>query len=449
MDDEPIGFHLEQAQRYLHELAPDDPHAAELAVAAGRRLASAGLRVHRQGDSPAAATLLARATTLLPGAACIAADLLCELAAAEWSTGDAAGAAVTLERALEAARSQQDLRAELRARVELANLHIFTGPEGSADELLAVAQEAIRVFEQHDDARSLGRAWLHVGFVHGGVRRQNEEWRRAAERALELYRRTGWSAATCIGDLASALLTGPVPARAARARCRELLAQSADDRLARAHVLVALAGLEAMLRRFASARRLVAEARTIYEETGFALAVVSRSDRNLGRIELLARRPAAAARVFHSCCKTFERTGDRGSLATTAAELAEALFRTEQREDAEAWAAVSEGAATTEDLGAQYRWRGVKAKVLAAAGIHAEAFDLAQQAVAMTEQTDATNERAEALSNLAHVHSFAGDAGPAAAAARQALTLFEQKENEAAAAQARMFLRSVALPPHV
>lgn len=447
-DDALVGFHLEQSHRYRLELAADDPRTEELAVAAGRRLESAGLRAHRQGDSPAAATLLARATRLLPMADCVARDLLCELAIAEWSTGDAGRAMLTLERAVEAARAQRDLRAELRARLELSNLRIFTGPQGSGDDLLELAHEGIPVFEQHDAARSLGRAWLHVGFVEGGVRRRNEDWRQAAELALVQYRRTGWSAATCIGDLASALLTGPVPARAARARCRELLAESRDDRLARAHVLVALAGLEAMLRRFAPARRLVAEARAIYEETGFALAVVSRSDRNLGRIELLARRPAEAARVFHMCCETFERTGDRGSLATTAAELAEALFRGRRHEEAAAWASVSENVATDDDLGAQYRWRGVAAKVIAGAGRHAEALQFAQQAVAIVEQTDATNERAEALSNLAYVHRAVGDAARAASVARQALRLFEEKENEAAAAQTRTFLHSVAPPPH-
>ncbi len=447
-EDELVGFHLERAHRYRLQVAPNDPHTAGLAVAAGRRLGTAGVRAHQRGDSPAAASLLSRAVALLPVGDCVAEDLFCELATAQWSMDDAALATASLDRAREAARAQRDLRAELRARIELANLHVFTDTEGAGDELLELAHEAIPLFTQYDDARSLGRTWLHVGFVKGGVRRRNEEWRHAAEQALEFYRRTGWSSATCVGDLASALLLGPVPANAARTRCRQLLAESRDDRLARAHVLVALAGLEAMLRRFAQARRLVAEARSIYEEAGFMLAVTSRSDRNLGRIELLARRPAAAARVLRSCCETFERTGDRGSLATTAAELAEALFRGQHRDEAAKWAAVSEALATQEDLGAQCRWRGVKAKLLAAARDHSEALDLALEAVRIAGRTDATNEQAEALASLAHVFRYAGDANRADAAAEDALALFEQKENEAAAAQTRRFLGRVALPSH-
>jgi tetratricopeptide (TPR) repeat protein len=448
-EDELLGFHLEQAYAYRRELSPNDPHAAGLALAAGNHLRAAGFRAHKRGDSPAAATLLARAASLLPARECSADDLLCELAIAEWSAQDARRAAATLERAVDVAHTERDLRAELRARIELANLRFFTGPDAMGDELLGLAQQATAVFDQYDDARSLGRTLLHVGFLHGGVRRQNEAWREAAERALDEYRRTEWSAASCIGDLAAALVSGPVPARAARARCRELLAESKDDRLARAHVLVGLGALDAMLRRFAAARSKLADARAIYEESGFTLAVVTRVERNLGRAELLARRPEEAARVFRSCCDTFERTGDRGSLATTAAELAEACFRMRQHDDAARWAAVSERAATNEDVGAQNRWRSVKAKLLAQAGCSVEARNLAQQAVALTERTDATNERADARLSLAWVYRAAGDVKGAAAAAERALRLYEEKENEAAAAQARSFLRAIALPSRV
>jgi tetratricopeptide (TPR) repeat protein len=389
---------------------------------------------------------LARTVDVLPLADCVAADLLCELGVAEWSMGAAARAAATVERAVDAALSQRDLRAELRARIELAHLRLFVDAKDSTDELLELAAEAVPIFERYDDARSLGRTWLHVGFARGGVQRRNEEWRRAAEQALEHYRRTAWSPATCIGDLAAALMVGPVPARAARERCRELLAESHADRLSCAHVLVALAGLEAMLRRFARARRLIAEASATYEEIGFTRAVTSRANRNLGRIELLAQRPAAAAAVFRACCESFERDEDNGSLATTAAELAEALYRQGAHDEAEAWALVSAGRAAEDDLGAQYRWRGVMAKVLVGAGRLEEAEGLAREAVEITSRTDATNERGDALLSLAFVLRDSGDLRGASRTAEDGLVLFEEKENEAAAAQARSFLQAVALP---
>jgi DNA-binding SARP family transcriptional activator/tetratricopeptide (TPR) repeat protein len=444
-DDALVGFHLEQAYRCRHDLAPKDPHTEAIAVAAGRRLAAAGLLAHRRGDSPAAADLLARATMLLPLADSVTRDLFCELAIAEWSLGDIERAAETLDRAIEAALKQQNRRAELRARIELANLRVFTEPEGGTEELLGLVEDALPLFEQHDDFRSLGRAWLHFGFVQGGVRRQNDAWRDATERALANYRRTGWSGATCVGDLASALLLGPTPARAARARCRELLAESGEDRLAAAHVQVALGGLEAMLGEFAEARRLIAEARAIYQDTGFALAVAGRADRSLGRIELLADRPEEAERVLRSCCEWLERAGERIALATTAAELAEALYRGGRHVEAVTWLDVSRRTAPPDDLGAQYRWRGVNAKVLAAAGDLAAAAELARGAVELTRQTDALNEQGEALLSLAEVLRFARETHDALSTAECALALFEQKENEAAAAQARRFVDEIAV----
>jgi DNA-binding SARP family transcriptional activator len=443
-EDAIVGHHLEQAYRYRNELGPPDPHTEGLAVAAGRRLSSAGLVAHQRGDSPAAADLLDRATRLLPQSDTVASDLLCELAIAEWSRDDAPRALETLDRAIAAARLQQSERAELRARVEQANLQAWT--EGRADELLRLAEDALPVFEQFEDARALGRTWLHVGWVLGGVQRQNEAWRDATERALAHYRRTSWSVATCVGDLASALLLGPVPATAARARCRELLDDPEHDRLARAHVQVALAGLEAMLKRFAEARRLIARARTVYEESGFVLAVAGRSDRSLGRIELLAQRPREAELVFRSCCETFERTGDRASLATTASELAEALYRRREYPEASRWIAVAEEVVAENDRGAQWRWRSVKAKLCAATGDTATARELAEAAVEITLGSDALNERGDALVGLAEVLRHADKPVDAADAARQACALYRQKENRVAAGQAQKLVDALGQP---
>src|SRR5262249_58517125 len=63
--DELIGFHLEQAHRYLAELAPDSGAARALAAEAGDYLAAAGLRAVKSRDAPAASNLLTRAISLL------------------------------------------------------------------------------------------------------------------------------------------------------------------------------------------------------------------------------------------------------------------------------------------------------------------------------------------------------------------------------------------------
>src|SRR5205823_2908073 len=59
--DEILGYHLEQASRYLDELGRPD---GELALSAGDHLAAAGKRASRRGDARAAAGLLERSLEL-------------------------------------------------------------------------------------------------------------------------------------------------------------------------------------------------------------------------------------------------------------------------------------------------------------------------------------------------------------------------------------------------
>ena len=62
--DEILGYHLEQACRYRAELGLDDD--GNLAAAARRRLAAAGVRARVRGDELAAVNLLERAVALVP-----------------------------------------------------------------------------------------------------------------------------------------------------------------------------------------------------------------------------------------------------------------------------------------------------------------------------------------------------------------------------------------------
>src|SRR4249920_424691 len=64
--EEILGYHLEQAHRYLSELGPLDEQGLALGADGSRRLASAGRRAFARGDAPAAVNLLGRAAALLP-----------------------------------------------------------------------------------------------------------------------------------------------------------------------------------------------------------------------------------------------------------------------------------------------------------------------------------------------------------------------------------------------
>ena len=63
--EEILGYHLEQAFRYLSELGPLDDHGRALGADASRRLAAAGRRAFARGDVPAAVNLLGRAAGVL------------------------------------------------------------------------------------------------------------------------------------------------------------------------------------------------------------------------------------------------------------------------------------------------------------------------------------------------------------------------------------------------
>ena len=63
--EEILGYHLEQAYRYLFQLGPIDDHARTIGERAATKLAATGRRAFERGDMAAAANLLERATALL------------------------------------------------------------------------------------------------------------------------------------------------------------------------------------------------------------------------------------------------------------------------------------------------------------------------------------------------------------------------------------------------
>ena len=80
---------------------------------------------------------------------------------------------------------------------------------------------------------------------------------------------------------------------------------------------------------------------------------------------------------------TLERMGETNYISTTAALLAEVLYRQGDLDGAEEHTRISEELAAHDDVSSQFRWRSVRAKILASRGEAAEAEKLAREAVAM------------------------------------------------------------------
>jgi DNA-binding SARP family transcriptional activator len=438
MQDELVGYHLEQAYRYRAELGRVDRHARGLAADAGDRLGTAGIRAWKRADVAAAVNLLARATALLPSTSDHRRELLCELGVALRAGGEIEQSKRVLAEAAETAAAVPDRRLELRARIELGDIEVHTDPGADTDAFLALASSSIPVFESVEDDRALGRTWLLIGYVQGGHRCLNRAWAEAAERSLGYYRRSGWPPGTCLGNIAAALYHGPTPVSEGIERCARLLDET-DDRSAEANVQVLLGGFKALQGSFAEARALVDEATMTFEELGQAVQGTHNARWMSSQIELLAGDSAAAAAHLSAICE-FYRAADHGSfLATAGAELAEAYYRLGLDDDAERWTRVSENHAGPADLSAQFSWRGVRAKVFARQGRPDPGERLARESLTLVERSDALNQHAKALLDLAEVMRLRGSGSPAKHIGA-ALALYAAKENAVGTEEAQRLL---------
>src|SRR3954453_1096200 len=95
--DEVLGYHIEQAHRYLRELGPLDDHGRAIGRHAAELLGAAGGRAFAREDMPAAATLLRSAALSLEPGDELRAPLQLLLAEALMDTGDFAAAQVQCE----------------------------------------------------------------------------------------------------------------------------------------------------------------------------------------------------------------------------------------------------------------------------------------------------------------------------------------------------------------
>ena len=121
-----LGYHLEQAHRYLAELGPLDAHGVELGMRASDRLAAAGRRAYARGDMPATANLLRRAGMDRPEGDPLRPALLIEAGEALTQAGELATADEVLETARREAVAIGDRRLEATrdARTHLSPLPV-------------------------------------------------------------------------------------------------------------------------------------------------------------------------------------------------------------------------------------------------------------------------------------------------------------------------------------
>jgi class 3 adenylate cyclase/tetratricopeptide (TPR) repeat protein len=418
--DEILGYHLEQACRYRAELGTSDDGI--LAASARRRLTAAGRRAQVRADYRAAVRLFERAAAHVAPAEL---DLVLEteLIDAVFWAGNGQDAMRRADSLAERASASGDRVAELCGRVQGGLYRLSVEPEGAAEQLSALVEGALPVFQTAGDDMALYLAYSALAEV-AGLRGQMGAGLDALERAFAHARQAGHLPPQSSAARASARFFGTTPVS-------ELLAWLAENepRAGRDHWLRAYqAGALAMLGRFDEARAILAEARAELAERGGGVLLANITAFAVW-VELWGDDPAAAAEFGAAELRLFEELGELGFSSTAAGHLAQALYALDRLDEANASAVRAIQLGASDDTVTQMLSRQVRAKVLARRGEHADAERLVREAVAISAGTDALNWQGDANADLAEVLLLSGKPSEAAAALEQALDRYERKGN--------------------
>jgi class 3 adenylate cyclase/tetratricopeptide (TPR) repeat protein len=401
--EEILGYHLEQAARYLRELG-DTSEADRVAKQASARLASAGRRAHTAGDSSAAANLLLRAAAVVPAACPEGNAIRLDAVPALFEAGRLEQAVAAIDQISASARDETTLLAAnaWRAFLDVARAtakNLSIGAPAAA--WLAACEEAS---DHAGQATALGFLAL-TNFYLGRVADAEEIWERAADEAA-LAGDTREETEDLIWLLASGIF-GPAPLAVALERCDAI--ERRPDITRKVHVMCALERglLRAMQGDVSSGRAEVAAARRELEELGLRYMATA-SAQEAAILERLAQDPGGAETILREALKSFEEMGEKALYSSDAGMLAHALYEQGRIEEARAAAELCENATASDDLMSQYLWRSALAKVNAREGNHDEALALATQALELVSATDYLIDHADRLVDLAEVHRLAG-----------------------------------------
>ncbi|HWO69326.1 MAG TPA: adenylate/guanylate cyclase domain-containing protein [Actinomycetota bacterium] len=430
--EEILAYHLEQAYRYREELGPVDERTRGLGRRAARHLAATAHRASARGDVAATANLFSRAVGLLPAGDPERLSLLPEVGHALAEAGRYEEARRLLTEAIEAAGATGDALMGARARVADVLVRVFADPEGTGAEAEEASSEVIPTFEAAGDHLWLSRAhrlrstgpWMFARYAEMlvGVERAAEHARLAGDRG-ELR--------VAFGLLSVALIFGPTPVDEAILRLEEIGREAFGLRSGSSP------GSDiplAMLGRFDEARRANEEWRALFEELGRPQWL---TDFARGMVELITGDAREAERFLRRGRDELLRMGEKSVLSTLSALLSRALCLQGRFDEALPFIEESVELAPSEDAASQMYWRTSKAMVQASRGDLGEAERLAREAVAIGRTTDAINDLADALADLAGIVAARGRGGEAADLLREAVELFERKGNVVSAGRAR------------
>jgi class 3 adenylate cyclase/tetratricopeptide (TPR) repeat protein len=434
--EEILGYHLEQAHRYLSELGPLNAEGRAIGEDAARRLANAAERARARGDLNAAANLFKRATTLLPADHPHRISLLPDYGETLMGLGDFAGARTVLADGEAAADRLSDARVKASSQIVGMFVRLFSAEQGEwGDDTLRRAHELIPIFERDAAHGELARAWRLIAIVHAIAGRYTLD-SEAAERSIHHARLAGNDrlVARIGGHIAEIALMGTTPVKTAIEQCQQLLADGLSDRHVEGKVSCTLAQLKAMNGELQAARALYRRGRAMLRELGQGVLAAS-TGIDLALVELLGGDLALAEREVRQDYDFLTRAGESYYLSTVAALLSRLVRDQGRDEEALALSLVAERATAADDADSQALWRAIRAPIVARAGDLEAAESLARTAVALARQTEAPAYLADALIEMAAVLQIGGQPELARSTLAEATALYTAKGNEVAAAR--------------
>jgi class 3 adenylate cyclase/tetratricopeptide (TPR) repeat protein len=441
--EEILGSHLEQAYRYRIELGESGELVRSLGHRAGIRLAAAGRRALDRGDMAGAVGLMSGAVDLFQRGSSERLELIPDQGFALFSTGRVREAQASLESAVEEAIVFGHKGLATRSRLEASLIQVLTAGEHRAAR--ETASQAIEGLELAGDDSGLAKAWLVLA-TSAWMAGQTETALDARERATHYANRAGeGSRVQGRTTFSGAECYGPAPAVAAILSLEGQRDAARVDPLKRVEALFSLAGLYAMRDRLGEARDTYRELGQIYEELGMSVYAAAQNE-VAGIAELIGGDPRLAADVLDQGIRGLENVGATSYLATLLALKSLSLARDGAGQDALEIAerAIRDG--SPEDVMIQILANTARAEALVALDDADSAEDAAREAVRRADTTDFVTFRADGLLAMAAALESRGAFDEAVLRGREALGLFEAKQNLPGCRRARAFLGRVNHP---
>ena len=429
--EEIVGYHLEQAFRYLEAVGPIDANARRLANDASARLESAGMRAFDRPDLAASANLLERAVALLEPDDPHRVTILPTLAWSLFENGRVEEARTINAEAERRADEIDDPVAA--AHVKVARWLLSERGPGWREPATNDAEHAISIFQEVGDERGLARAWNLIAGIAWDAGQAGAQME-ALEHSLEHAKHAGTGGNDehdALNELTSALVRGPTPVVDGIDWAERTIEEYRGSREVEASMSHALGHLRARLGDFDGARAAVDRHRGYYRDTGQTLSYLHSVEVAFD-VEMLAGETARATEEIEQAWAELTRLGDRW--AYLAAFLAQGRYAVGRDDEAREVATFAVESADTIERALGL---GVVAKVAARSGEPDLADEAIAEAVERVDRTDFLFDRGTVHADRGETMRLLGLEDEAARSFEEALRLFELKGDRVSADRIR------------